>query len=150
MFKLQKKDTNSYQIPLVSWFKIDSENRQEVKENHKILATILEEKLERFGIKGQVISIKVGPVITLFEYQPDIDSKISKIIALEDDLALALQALSIRIIAPIPGRSVVGFEVANKQRQTCFIWSSFTISMNLNNFQVHFHLFWVKIALVQR
>jgi S-DNA-T family DNA segregation ATPase FtsK/SpoIIIE len=56
-------------------------------------------------------------VITLFEYQPHIDTKISKIIALEDDLSLALQATSIRIIAPIPGRSVVGFEVANKQRR---------------------------------
>lgn len=79
-------------------------------------ATALEEKLECFGIKGKVSAIKVGPVITLFEYEPHIESKISKIIALEDDLALALQALSIRIIAPIPGRSVIGFEVANKQR----------------------------------
>lgn len=76
-------------------------------------AVILKEKLERFGVYGSVTAIKRGPVVTVFEYQPDIDSKISKIISLEDDLALALQALSIRIIAPIPGRSVVGFEVAN-------------------------------------
>lgn len=76
-------------------------------------AIVLREKLERFGVYGTVTAIKRGPVVTVFEYQPDIDSKISKIIALEDDLALALQALSIRIIAPIPGRSVVGFEVAN-------------------------------------
>lgn len=76
-------------------------------------AIVLKEKLERFGVYGTVTAIKRGPVVTVFEYQPDIDSKISKIIALEDDLALALQALSIRIIAPIPGRSVVGFEVAN-------------------------------------
>lgn len=80
-------------------------------------AAILQEKLERFGVSGAVTSIKRGPVVTLFEYQPDIDSKISKIIALEDDLAMALQALSIRIIAPIPGKSVVGFEVANKNRR---------------------------------
>ena len=117
----KKKSLKFYQIPLVSWFRTDSENNQEIKDNHKILATILEEKLERFGIRGQVTSIKVGPVITLFEYQPEIDSKISKIIALEDDLALALQALSIRIIAPIPGRSVVGFEVSNKQRRTVLL-----------------------------
>lgn len=77
-------------------------------------AAILEEKLARFGIAGSVVSIRRGPLVTLFEYEPDIDAKISKIVALEDDLALALQALSIRIIAPIPGRSVVGFEVANK------------------------------------
>ena len=80
-------------------------------------AKVLEEKLERFGVFGRVIAIKSGPVVTLFEYQPQIDTKISKILALEDDLALALQALSIRIIAPIPGRSVVGFEVANNQRK---------------------------------
>lgn len=118
---LKKKTRKLYQIPLVSWFRTDTENDQEIKDNHKLLATILEEKLERFGIKGRVTSIKVGPVITLFEYQPEIDSKISKIIALEDDLALALQALSIRIIAPIPGRSVVGFEVSNKQRRTVLL-----------------------------
>src|SRR5207248_5444421 len=79
-------------------------------------ARILEEKLERFGVHGKVTTIKRGPVVALFEYQPDIDTKLSKIIVLEDDLAMALQAMSIRIIAPIPGRSVVGFEVANTTR----------------------------------
>lgn len=90
---------------------------QEYKKDLEERARILEEKLERFGVYGQVVSIKSGPVVTLFEYQPDIDTKISKILALEDDLALALQALSIRILAPIPGRSVVGFEVSNKDRK---------------------------------
>lgn len=80
-------------------------------------AQILEHKLARFGIVGTVVSIKYGPVITLFEYQPDVDAKISKIVALEDDLALALQANSIRIIAPIPGRNVVGFEIARQHAQ---------------------------------
>lgn len=84
-------------------------------------ALTLQEKLERFGVEGKVISIKRGPVVTLFEYQPHIDTKISKIIALEDDLALALQALSIRIIAPIPGKSLVGFEVANKNRKNVLL-----------------------------
>ncbi|GMU18910.1 MAG: hypothetical protein AMXMBFR12_01020 [Candidatus Babeliales bacterium] len=80
-------------------------------------AITLQEKLERFDVFGKVTAIKRGPVVTLFEYQPHIDTKISKIIALEDDLALALQATSIRIIAPIPGKSLVGFEVANKIRR---------------------------------
>lgn len=79
-------------------------------------AHILEEKLRHFGISGTVTAIKQGPVVTVFEYKPDIDARISKIIALEDDLALALQALSIRIIAPIPGKSVIGIEVPNKNR----------------------------------
>lgn len=80
-------------------------------------AKILEDKLKRFGVNGAVVSIKRGPVVTMFEYQPDVNSKISKIIALEDDLALALQALSIRIIAPIPGKPFVGFEVSNRHRK---------------------------------
>lgn len=80
-------------------------------------AVTLQEKLERFDVFGKVTAIKRGPVVTMFEYQPHIDTKISKIIALEDDLALALQATSIRIIAPIPGKSLVGFEVANKLRR---------------------------------
>lgn len=79
-------------------------------------AHILHDKLKRFGVTGEVVAIKRGPVVTLFEYQPDVDTKLSKIIALEDDLAMALQAMSIRILAPIPGRAVVGFEVANAQR----------------------------------
>ena len=93
--------------------------RQELEKR----AQILEEKLERFGVCGKVISIKNGPVVTLFEYQPNIDTKISKILALEDDLSLALQAHSIRILAPIPGRSVVGFEVSNHDRKDVLLAS---------------------------
>ncbi|MEX0940608.1 MAG: DNA translocase FtsK [Candidatus Babeliales bacterium] len=117
--KIEKKQQkNKYTLPPLTLCKLqrktltDSEQKKELEQ----LAQVLEEKLARFGIAGQVTSIKIGPVVTLFEYQPHIDSKISKIIALEDDLALALQATSIRIIAPIPGTSVVGFEVANKSR----------------------------------
>jgi len=79
-------------------------------------AQLLQEKLAHFGIQGKVTAITRGPVVTLFEYQPHADVKLSKIMALEDDLAMALRALGIRIIAPIPGRSVVGFEIANGVR----------------------------------
>jgi S-DNA-T family DNA segregation ATPase FtsK/SpoIIIE len=108
-----------YTIPDVNIFAtIPSKSEPTVSEREsKECARILEEKLERFGIYGTIISIKHGPVVTLFEYQPAIDTKLSKILALEDDLALALQALSIRILAPIPGKSVVGFEVAHKNRK---------------------------------
>lgn len=109
----------SYGLPSLDIF-IGVKERREDKEYRQALeerARILEEKLERFGVCGTIVSIKNGPVVTLFEYQPNIDTKLSKILALEDDLALALQALSIRILAPIPGRSVVGFEVANRDRK---------------------------------
>lgn len=75
------------------------------------------QKLAHFGVNGVLRSVHQGPVVTLYEYEPTIDSKLSKIIGLEDDLALALQAHSVRIIAPIPGTANVGFEVANSDRQ---------------------------------
>lgn len=90
-------------------------------DQNKQLAQTLEEKLLRFGIAGTVTKIKPGPVITLFEYEPDMDAKVSKIQGLENDLALALEAMSVRIIAPIPGTSQVGFEVANKERLPVFM-----------------------------
>lgn len=86
----------------------------------RVRARHLEAKLELFGIRGKVVSITAGPVVTLFEYAPADDVKVSKILALEDDLSLALEAHSLRIIAPIPGRAVVGFEVANTMRQMVF------------------------------
>lgn len=81
-------------------------------------AKMLEKKLEHFGVNGKVLAIRPGPVVTMFEYAPGIDNKISKIIALEDDLAMALKAHSMRILAPIPGKSVVGFEIANNLRHS--------------------------------
>ena len=113
---------SSYTLPHLQLV-VNNDDRQDgalMNELEKSAIT-LQEKLERFGVHGSVTAIKRGPVVTLFEYQPDIDTKLSKIIALEDDLALALQAMSIRIIAPIPGRSVVGFEVANKNRKGVFL-----------------------------
>lgn len=112
----------NYSLPQQVLF--DAQVKQETQANstvNKKLAATLEEKLLRFGIAGSVVAIKPGPVITLFEYEPDIDAKVSKILGLEDDLALALQALSVRIIAPIPGTALVGFEVANKERSNVFL-----------------------------
>lgn len=73
-------------------------------------------KLAQMGVVGTIEAMHIGPVVTLFEFAPSAETKISKITLLEDDLALALGALSLRIIAPIPGKTVVGFEVANAQR----------------------------------
>jgi len=80
-------------------------------------AKILESKLNDFNVFGEVVEILPGPVITTFEYKPASGIKISKIAGLSDDLALALSAISIRIVAPIPGRDVVGIEIPNKERE---------------------------------
>lgn len=79
------------------------------------------EKLRRFKIGGDVISTYTGPVVTTFEFRPSADVKVSRILNLQDDLAMALKAKSIRIQAPIPGKDVVGIEVPNEQIQTIYL-----------------------------
>jgi len=86
-------------------------------ENLKFLSKILEQKLDDFGVRGKVETVVPGPVITRFEFKPAPGIKITKVVNLTDDLALALRALSIRIIAPIPGRAVIGIEVPNSHRE---------------------------------
>ncbi len=106
-----------YELPDKIILKVSEKKLQATyTQEHTQLTKILEEKLARFGVVGKVVAVKPGPVITLFEYQPAIDTKISKITVLEHDLALALEAMSVRIVAPIPGTSRVGFEVANRER----------------------------------
>ncbi len=82
---------------------------------------ILEKKLKDFGIGGQVDKVHPGPVITMYEFEPASGVKVNRIVSLADDLALALRALSVRIIAPLPGKSVVGIEVANSDRDLVYI-----------------------------
>tara|TARA_Y100001970_G_scaffold67957_1_gene86629 strand:+ start:603 stop:2720 length:2118 start_codon:yes stop_codon:yes gene_type:complete len=84
-------------------------------------AKTIEEKLQNFGINGQITEIKPGPVITLYEYRPEAGTKINKIASLSDDLAMALKATRIRIIAPIPGKDVIGIEVPNELREIVYL-----------------------------
>ena len=85
-------------------------------ENLRMQSKLLEKKLEDFGVKGEVVTVSPGPVITTFEYEPAPGIKINKIVNLTDDLALALRAISIRIVAPIPGKAVIGIELPNASR----------------------------------
>jgi S-DNA-T family DNA segregation ATPase FtsK/SpoIIIE len=77
---------------------------------------LIEAKLQDFGILGRVTHVHPGPVITLFEFEPAPGVKVGRISSLQDDLAMSLKAVSIRIIAPIPQRGTVGIEVPNSQR----------------------------------
>ena len=86
-------------------------------ENLRMQSQLLEKKLEDFGVHGKVVAVSPGPVITTFEYEPAAGVKINKIVNLSDDLALALRAISIRIVAPIPGKAAVGIEVPNSSRE---------------------------------
>jgi S-DNA-T family DNA segregation ATPase FtsK/SpoIIIE len=90
---------------------------EELKER----ALLLVSKLKEFGIEGEVVSISPGPVITTFEFKPAPGIKISKIQSLVDDLALGLSAKSVRIVAPIPGKNVIGIEISNPQREWVYL-----------------------------
>ena len=90
-------------------------------EEMKAQGDILTQKLLDFGISGVVRAIQPGPVVTMFEFEPVAGTRVSKIASLESDLALSMSALSIRIIAPIPGKNAVGIEIPNKNRQSVSI-----------------------------
>jgi S-DNA-T family DNA segregation ATPase FtsK/SpoIIIE len=77
----------------------------------------LEDTLRHFGVEGRITAIMSGPVVSRFELEPAPGVKISKVTGLADDLALALKALSIRIVAPVPGKAVIGVEIPNPKRQ---------------------------------
>ncbi len=89
---------------------------EEIKANSELL----EQTLSSFGVKVKVLNVTQGPTVTRYELQPGIGVKVSKIVGLADDLALNLAAQGIRIEAPIPGKSAVGIEVPNAERENIF------------------------------
>jgi S-DNA-T family DNA segregation ATPase FtsK/SpoIIIE len=92
-------------------------SEKELEENAQKLSA----KLENFGVAGKVTAIGTGPVITRYEFVPGPGIKVAKISSLANDLALAMKAPKIRVVAPIPGKGTVGIEVPNKKRQNVFI-----------------------------
>ncbi len=85
---------------------------QELTDN----AHLLEDKLRDFGVEGRVLEVSGGPVITMYEYQPAPGIKISKVAGLSDDLTMAMRAISIRVVAPLPGKAALGIEIPNPKR----------------------------------
>jgi S-DNA-T family DNA segregation ATPase FtsK/SpoIIIE len=82
---------------------------------------LLERTLESFGVPAKVVQVCQGPVITRYEVEPPPGIKVSRIVSLADDIALSLAAVGVRIEAPVPGKSVVGIEVPNKERSPVYL-----------------------------
>lgn len=119
--KVQRKIAN-WELPKIDMLDDPPLNRIRIDEAEiEAKAEILVDKLAQFSVGGQIVGVKTGPAVTMFEFRPNADVKISKIIDLADDLSLALSAESVRIIAPIPGRDVVGIETSNDQRETVYL-----------------------------
>jgi S-DNA-T family DNA segregation ATPase FtsK/SpoIIIE len=105
-----------YQLPPIRMFALPEPRRggfdqRSAQEN----ARKLEATLESFGVQAKVLEISRGPTVTRYEVQPAVGVKVSKIVGLTDDIALALAARDIRIEAPVPGKSVIGIEIPNPE-----------------------------------
>ncbi len=113
--KLRKAPRRKYQLPtadlLTSPLNIHSGmSREDLVER----ANFLTQSLLTFGVEGKVVNVSPGPVITLFEVEPAEGVRVSKFVALSDDLARVMEASRVRVIAPIPGKSSVGIEIPNR------------------------------------
>jgi len=113
-------ETGAYQLPPVTLLNDPPKlrNVEKMREELMMNSTILEKKLSDFGVEGRIVQVLPGPVITLYEFEPASGIKVSRILSLTDDLALAMRAPSVRILAPVPGKSVVGIELPNPKRET--------------------------------
>jgi S-DNA-T family DNA segregation ATPase FtsK/SpoIIIE len=107
-----------YQLPSLSLLDLPQRAGYRIDQEalHKS-SQILETKLADFGIQGKVVEVRPGPVITTFDIEPAPGVKVNRIVGLADDLAMALRVPGVRILAPVPGKAVVGIEVANPKRE---------------------------------
>jgi DNA segregation ATPase FtsK/SpoIIIE, S-DNA-T family len=114
--------SSNWKLPPTDIFAKPPTKKSEVNEveiDEKIAELI--DKLKHFKIEGDVIRTYTGPVVTTFEFKPAANIKVSRILTLQDDIAMALKAQTIRIQAPIPGKDVVGIEIPNKDVQTIYM-----------------------------
>ncbi len=112
----------NFKLPKVDFLQSPPKHKSLVDESElddKIRDLI--EKLAQFKIDGDVVRTYAGPVVSTFEFKPAANVKVSKILNLQDDLAMALRAETIRIQAPIPGKDVVGIEIPNKSVETIYL-----------------------------
>ena len=114
--------SGTYHVPAVSLLNHEGDDPKPIdRESLTMAARMLEKKLLDFNVEGDVVEVKPGPVVTMYEFAPAPGVKVNKIANLQDDLAMALQAVSIRIVAPIPGRGVVGIEIPNIDREIVYL-----------------------------
>ena len=120
--EIHKEDIVHYEFPSLNLLKEvevsnTSSKGKEIKDNIKII----QDTLNNFGVDAKVIGVNSGPTITSYEISLAAGVKVSKILSLSDNLALALATTDIRILAPIPGKSAVGIEVPNKNKDTLLL-----------------------------
>jgi len=112
-----------FQLPDTTLFELGPSGAGSRYDRDSLLmnSKILEKKLQDFNVRGRVVAVHPGPVITMYEFEPAAGVKVGSIVRLSNDLSLALRALSVRIVAPIPGKAVVGIEIPNKERDVVYL-----------------------------
>jgi S-DNA-T family DNA segregation ATPase FtsK/SpoIIIE len=114
---------NEYELPPLDLLSLPSRVKTETRIDESALeqnARLLETVLEDFGVKGQIVKVRPGPVVTLYELEPAPGTKASRVIGLADDIARSMSAVSARV-ATVPGRNVIGIELPNAKRETVFL-----------------------------
>ncbi len=114
-----RRSKHDFQLPPIDL--LDKPDASVIRVDADVLrdnAELLTEKLAAYGVQGRVDEIHPGPVVTMYEFEPESGTKVSKIAGLADDLAMALAAQKVRIVAPIAGKARVGFELPNDERNT--------------------------------
>jgi S-DNA-T family DNA segregation ATPase FtsK/SpoIIIE len=114
---------DEYQLPPLDLLSLPSRVQTETKIDEAALeqnARLLETVLDDFGVKGQIVKVRPGPVVTLYELEPAPGTKASRVIGLADDIARSMSAVSARV-ATVPGRNVIGIELPNARRETVFL-----------------------------
>ncbi|UYN95283.1 MAG: DNA translocase FtsK 4TM domain-containing protein [Enhydrobacter sp.] len=112
-----------YRLPPLDILALPSRVSTETKIDEEALeqnARLLETVLDDFGVKGQIVKVRPGPVVTLYELEPAPGTKSSRVIGLADDIARSMSAVSARV-ATVPGRNVIGIELPNARRETVFL-----------------------------
>jgi len=119
----QEESTDAeYQIPPIDLLlPVPTLEQAKVKEELELNSKILEDTLRDFGVESKVVTVEQGPTIVRYELQPAAGVKVQRITSLENDISLAMRATSVRILAPIPGKSVVGIEVPNSCPSTVYL-----------------------------
>ena len=120
----RKKPKRKYQLPSSELLEnpvniSDNLSRDELVER----ANYLTQSMSTFGVEGKVVNVHPGPIITLFEVEPAEGVRVNKFVQLADDLARVMEASSVRVIAPIPGKSSVGIEIPNRNPATVYFKS---------------------------
>ena len=115
--KLIKFKNKDYTLPPILLLDQLKKHKLDSDEHVMEKANILKETLEQFKITAEVVGLEKGPSVTMYELELAPGTKVGKIINLSDDIAIALKAASIRVVAPIPGKSTIGIEVPNTHRK---------------------------------